>query len=364
MNTRGLATVAVVLLVLVAGVALLYAARAQLPPTTVAPTSANTPVFTATPSVPATSSTAPVTSPPASAVVGWTRGIYLQTIDPTVGFVPSNTRLISVTRGLQRSEVHNEIAWVSTGPWSPDGTAVVAADRTGQTYVIWPDNSLTKLQGATTTWTWLDDGSLGAVATSNGLELIRVDARTGTVLKRDPIKGDGAQPTVSPTGDWGAYSTSSPDAPGQAITASKSVAIASGPLTHPAGWLPDGRFVFSRLAAVSTVEARDPARPDATVLGRFSSPIQALAVPSSPVVVVHELRPSQLSTLRGTVQRLVPLQSAFAAGDTLEGISRDGRTMTFSGGNAPVGTLTGTIDLETGAFMYMCNTGCWKLVVN
>jgi hypothetical protein len=369
MNTRGLATGAVVVLTLVVGVVLLYAARAQLPPTTVAPTSTATTAAAAptspTQSAAGTSSSAPSLSPSTSAAAGWTRGIYLQTIDPTVGFVPSNTRLISVTRGLQRSEVHNEIAWVSTGPWSPDGTAVVAADRTGQSYVIWPDNSLTRLEVAHATWTWLDAGSLGGVATTNGLELVQVNAHTGMVLKRDPIKGEGAQPTVSPTGDWGAYSTSSPDAPGQAITASKSVAIASGPLTHPAGWLPDGRFVFSRFAAgVTTVEARDPAKPDATVLGRFGTPVQALALPTSPVVVVHELRPSQLSTLRGTVQRLVPLQSAFAAGDTLEGISSDGRTLTFSGGNAPVGTLTGTIDLETGAFMYMCNTGCWRLVVN
>ena len=176
MNARSLATTAVVLLMLVAGVALLYAARAQLPPTTVTPTSTASVSLSATASASATPSSVPVASPSTSAAEGWTRGIYLQTIDPTVGFVPSNTRLISVTRGLQRSEVHNEIAWISTGPWSPDGTAVVATDRTFQSYVIWPDNSLTKLVGATATWTWLDAGSLGAVATSNGFELIRVDA--------------------------------------------------------------------------------------------------------------------------------------------------------------------------------------------
>src|SRR6185436_11133636 len=181
-----------------------------------------------------------------------------------------------VTRSLQRTEVHNEIAWISTGPWSPDGTAVVATDRSFQSYVIWPDNSLTKLVGATASWTWLDDGSLGAVATSNGFELIRVDARSGTVLQRDAIEGEGSQPTVGPKGDWAAYSTSVPDAPGQAVTASKIVAIASGTLTHPAGWLADGRFVFSLLAGATTVEVRDPARPDATVLGRFSNLVQAL----------------------------------------------------------------------------------------
>lgn len=115
---------------------------------------------------------------------------------------------------------------------------------------------------------------------------------------------------------------------------------------------------------MSTVEVRDPARPDATVVGRFGDVLQALAQPSATVIVVHDLRANQLSTLRGAVQRVVPLQSAYAQGNTLEGISRDGRTVTFSGGNSPVGTLTGTIDLETGAFLYMCTTGCWKLAVN
>lgn len=122
--------------------------------------------------------------------------------------------------------------------------------------------------------------------------------------------------------------------------------------------------MFVRQAAVSTVEVRDPARPDLTVLGQFGNLVQALVQPSSPVIVVHDLRANQISTLRGAVQRLVPLQSVYAAGNTLEGISRDGRTMTFSGGNAPVGTLAGTIDLETGAFTYMCDTGCWRLAVN
>lgn len=280
--------------------------------------------------------------------------------------MPSNTLLISVTRALQRTEVHNEIAWISTGPWSPDGTAVVAADRSFRSYVIWPDNSLTKLEGVSAAWTWLDAGTLGAaVANRDGLELVKVDARSGQVLKRDPIGGLGwSGSTVGPAGDWVGYSTSSPDAPGQAVTASPSQTVASGPLTHPSGWLPDGRFVFTRLATVTTVEARDPAQPSGTVLGQFGSLVQALALPSSPVVVVNELRTGQISTLRGTVQRRVPLQSVFAPGDVVEGISRDGRTLTFSGGNSPVGTLTGTIDVETGVFLYMCSTGCWKLVVN
>ena len=122
--------------------------------------------------------------------------------------------------------------------------------------------------------------------------------------------------------------------------------------------------LFVRQATESTVEVRDPARPEATVLGRFSDLVQALAQPNSPVVVVHDLRANQISTLRGAVQRVVPLQSSYAPGNTLEGISRDGRTLTFSGGTSPVGTLTGTIDLDTGAFAYVCDTGCWRLAVN
>ena len=302
-----------------------------------------------------------------TAAASWSRGIYLETIDKTQGFVVANTRLILVTRASnQRVQVHNEIAWVSTGPWSPDGTAVVAGDRAGQSYVIWPDVSLTKLPTPGSNWTWLDATTLGGVSPqqSGGRDLMQVDARTGQVLKRDPIPGAGAGATVSPKGDWIAFSTSAPDAPGEAVTASKTQMIASGPRTFPAGWLPDGQFVFIRQGAVSTVEVRDPGRPDATVLGRFGDVIQALAQANSAVVVVHDLKANQISTLRGSVQRIVPLQSAYAQGNDLEGLSRDGRTLAFSGGSAPVGTVTGTIDLETGVFTYMCETGCWKLAVN
>jgi hypothetical protein len=199
---------------------------------------------------------------------------------------------------------------------------------------------------------------------NGGRDLIRVDARTGQILKRDSIASAGSMPVVSPTGEWISYSTSAPDAPGEAVTASKTLMIASGPRTYPVGWLPDGQFAFLRQAAVSTVEVRDPARSDATVVGRFGSVVQALAQPSAAVIVVHDLQANQLSTVRGTVQRMVPLQSAYAAGNSLDGISRDGLTLTFSGGSSPVGTLTGTIDLNTGAVTYVCDTGCWKLAVN
>ena len=341
------------------------AASCSAPATVTTSRTAAPPVATTTATAPAAVTPSPSGVPTAAA--SWSRGIYLETIDKTQGFVVSNTRLILITRTTgQRVEVHNEIPWISTGPWSPDGTAVVAGDRAGQSYVIRPDLSLTKLPTPGSTWTWLDATTLGAASPqlSDGRDLIQVDARTGQLLKRDPIPGAGAGATVSPTGSWVAFSTSVPDAPGEAVTASKTQLIASGPRTYPAGWLPDGQFVFIRQAAVSTVEVRDPGRPDATVLGRFGDLIQALAQPSSPVVVVHDLRANQISTLRGSVQRIVPLQSAYAQGNNLEGISRDGHTLAFSGGNAPVGTLTGTIDLDTGAFTYMCDTGCWKLAVN
>ena len=332
-------------------------------PVAVSPTpSPSAPIATAT-----ASSSPPPASPSLSAPALWSRGIYLQTIDKTLGFVVSNTRLILITRTLnQRIEVHNEIPWIATGPWSPDGDAVIAGDRSGQSYVIWPDLSLTKLPPMASAWTWLDATTLGAAlsVTSNAQELITVNARTGQVLKRDEIASAGAGAVVSPRGEWIAFSTSSPDAAGQAVTASKSQVVASGPRTHPAGWLPDGRFAFVRQAATSTVEVREPGREDATVLGRFGDVVQALAQPSSAVVVVHDLRANQITALRGSTQRLVPLQAVYAPGNTLEGISRDGRTITFSGGTAPVGTLTGTIDLETGSLLYMCDTGCWKLVVN
>ena len=326
--------------------------------------------------------TASVPVPSASGAASWSRGMYLQLIDPQVGLVPSNTRLISVTRALQRSVVHNEMAWWpwSSGPWSPDGTAVVAADQSGQSFIIWPD-SLTKLpprsafSAALPMWTWLDAGTVAAVAaaaTSDELGLVRVDAHTGQILKRDAIIAWPYGSTVSPTGDWIAFSTAAPDGPNyEAITASTTQRVSSGPHTLSAGWLPDGRLVFVRQSGPNpTVEVRDPARPDATVLGRFDfpiSPFQVLAQPSSAVVVVYDPRidKNQLWTLRGTERRAVLLQYAFYGWLQLESISHDGRTASFSMPEMlGVGVRTGFIDLDTGAVIFICDGGCWGLVIN
>lgn len=308
--------------------------------------------------------TASVPIPSASGAASWSRGIYLQ------GPQTDNTRLISVTRALQRSEVHNEIAWFSLGPWSPDGTAVVAADRSVvQSVVIWPD-SLTKLPPTPERWTWLDAGTVAAVVPAEPESaLIRADARTGQILKRDAIIAWPYGSTVSPTGDWIAFSTAAPDGPNyEAITASTTQRVSSGPLTVPAGWLPDGRFVFVRQSGPNpTVEVRDPARPDATVLGRFEFPIEVLAQPSSAVVVVHDPRidKNQLWTLRGAAQRAVPLQYAFYGQVWLESISHDGRSASFSlPSMGVVGLRTGFIDLDTGAVTFICDGGCWGLVIN
>ena len=313
---------------------------------TAAVTGAPTAVTNATPSV--------------IAAAAWSRGIYLQAVDPAIGFYASNTRLMSVTRTLQRAELHGEVAWLYLGPWSPDGTAVVGGDRTGASYVIWPD-ALTKLPQ--TNWTWLDAATLTGVilTTNNNVDLVRVDARSGQIQKREPLGAIGMSgAVVSPTGDWVAFSTAVPDSPGEAITLSPTQRVTSGPRTFPAGWLPDGRFVFIRQGAVTTVEARDPGRSDATVLGRFTTIIEALAQPSSAVVVVHDVRTNQLWTLRGGEPRAVPLQVTFTDQVMMDSISRDGRTLTFSG----PGNRTGTIDLESGVVTYMCDAGCWRLVVN
>jgi len=313
---------------------------------------------------------------PAPGGTGWSRGVYVA-VDPQTGPTLPSIRLISVTRALQRDEVHNEISWglAPLGPWSPDGTAVVAA--AAQSFVIWPD-SLTKLPTSTSTttmavlmWTWLDAGTVAAVVpvANDGMDLVRADAHTGQVLKRDAIIAWPFGSTVSPKGDWIAFSTNAADAPNyEAVTASTTERVSSGRRTTPAGWLPDGRFVFVREGtADSTVEVRDPARADAAVLGRFSFSIEVLAQPSSPVIVVHDPRidKNQLWTLRGTEQRAVPLQYAFYGQVRLESISHDGRTASFTMPAMPgVGVRTGFIDLDTGGVTFICDGGCLGLVIN
>ena len=325
----------------------------------VGPSRTPSPIGIAATTAAATGAPTAVTNATPSAAA-WSRGIYLQAIDPAIGFYASNTRLIAVSRTLQRTELRGEIAWLYLGPWSPDGTAVIGGDRTGASYVIWPD-ALTKLPQ--TYWTWLDASTLSGVVqtTNNNVELVRVDARSGQIQKREALGAIGMSgATVSPKGDWVGFSTAVPDSPGEAITLSPTQRVSSGPRTFPAGWLPDGRFIFIRQGAVTTVEARDPARSDATVLGRFATLIEALAQPSSAVVVVHDVRTNELWTLRGGEPRRVPVQVTFTDQVMMDSISRDGRTLSFSG----PGNRSGTVDLETGLVTYVCDAGCWRLVVN
>jgi hypothetical protein len=305
-----------------------------------------------------------ITVPEAGDATPWSRGVYLQAQVAANGFTAENTELVSVTPSLQRTEIHPEIAWLYLGPWSPDGTAVVGGDRTGNSYVIWPD-SVTRLP-AQTNWTWIGSTVSGVVPGSgDGNDLIRADARTGQVLLRQHLATDvglsGA--TVSPLGYWASFSTSVPDFLGEAITVSPRARVSSGARTTPAGWLPDGRFVFVRqISGLATVEVRDPEVNNATVIGRFPFTTEALAQPSATVVVVHDYRTNQLWRIRGTDVRAVLPQTPLTGQVTLGSISHDGRTLSFSGGTDQ--QTTATIDLETGAVTFMCTDGCWRLAIN
>jgi hypothetical protein len=309
-----------------------------------------------------------ITVPDAGVAAAWSRGVYLQAQVPANGLTVDNTRLVSVTSTLQKTNIHPETAWLYLGPWSPDGTAVVGGDRSGNSYVIWPD-SVTHLPRQTN-WTWVGSATLSGIVpkeTTSGFELLRVDAKSGQVVLRDQIDGDlglGGS-TVSPLGYWASFSTSVPDFLGEAITVSPQGRVSSGPRTIPAGWLPDGRLVFIRQpGGTATVEVRQPWTSEAVVLGRFEVPTEALAEPSADVIVVHDVRSNQLWTLRGTALRSVPLQSTFTGQVMLESISHDGRTLSFSQPGSGESQRTGIVDLESGAVTSMCNGGCLRLIVN
>jgi hypothetical protein len=148
------------------------------------------------------------------------------------------------------------------------------------------------------------------------------------------------------------------------ICSTSGARVSSGPQTQPVGWLPDGRFVFIRVASGAwTVEVRDPARTDATVVGRFTDITDALAQPSANVIVAHDIRTGRLWTIRGTTVTAVP-QAALAGGISLDSISRDGRTLSFSQPGSGESQRTGIVDLQTGAVTFMCDGGCLKLVIN
>jgi hypothetical protein len=309
-----------------------------------------------------------ITVPGAMETSSWARGVYLQAQVPATGLTAENTRLVSVTNSLQRSNIQPSVAWLYTGPWSPDGTAVVGGDRSGHSYVIWPD-SLVGLP-AQTTWTWTDLTTVSGVTAGSGggAELWRANARTGQLLQRQALSNVQTQSgaVASPRGDWVSFSTSVPDFFGEAVTASTSGArVSSGPQTQPAGWLPYGRFVFIRVASGAwTVEVRDPARPDATVVGRFTDITDALAQPSANLIVAHDVRTNRLWTIRGATVTAVPLQNAIIGALTLDSISRDGHTLSFSQPGSGADQRTGIVDLQSGAVTFMCDAGCLRLVIN
>jgi hypothetical protein len=304
---------------------------------------------------------------PGEETTGWSRGIYLQAQDPATGFTASNTKLVSVTNALQRTDLHPGIAWLYTGPWSPEGNGVVAGDRSGNSYVIWPDG-LVGLP-TQTSWTWTDPITVSGIApgAGGGVDLLRANARTGQLVQRRALANVETQSgaIASPRGDWVSFSTSVPDFLGEAVTVSVSGSrVGSGPQTHPVGWLPDGRFAFIRLASgVWTVEVRDPARADATVVGRFTDITDALAQSSANVIVARDVRANRLWAIRGTTVTPVPLPTPFTEQVTLESLSRDGRTLSFSVGSFAT-ARTGVIDLQTGAVTFMCTAGCWRLVIS
>src|SRR4029077_18860538 len=99
-----------------------------------------------------------------------------------------------------------------------------------------------------TNWPWVGSTTVSGVvaAAGGGLDLVRADARTGLVLQREGIPLGQAVAIVSSLRYWTAFSTSSPDAPGEAVTAAPAARVSSGPRTNPGGWLPDGHFVFVR----------------------------------------------------------------------------------------------------------------------
>lgn len=304
-----------------------------------------------------------ITVPDTGGTAEWSRGVYLQAQDPAIGLTPENTRLISVTRSLQRTEIHRDIAWLFLGPWSSDRTSVVAGDRSAHSYVIWPD-SVIRLP-AQTNWSWTGATVSGVVAGAGGHDLVRADARTGQVLLRQAMPATQPGATVSPLGYWAFFSTAVPDFVGEAVTVSPRARVSSGDQTVPAGWLPDGRFVYTRHSApMASVEMREPWTTDATVVGRFDQPIEALAQPSADLIVVHNIRTNQLWTIRGGAQRAVPVQTVLTGQVMLESVSHDGRTLSFSQPGSGDTQRTGIIDLESGSVTLMCGGGCLRLVIN
>lgn len=82
------------------------------------------------------------------------------------------------------------------------------------------------------------------------------------------------------------------------------------------------------------------------------------------MIVVHDYRTGQFWALRGVTLTAVPMQTALVGQLILESISHDGRTFSFSQPGSGASQRTGAVDLTTGAATFMCDGGCFRLVIN
>lgn len=304
--------------------------------------------------------------------VAWA-GYYLELDDTAPADVDAgerSSRLMFATGALPGSATRLLEERVYSGSWSPSGDRFVVSsgsrlfvgDRHGQVRQLADLGDLVPTAPAV----WASERELLLAATRDETRqwLVRLDARSGTVLdQRDmPL---GLQPYApSPDGRW-LLAFDQRGGTGVLYEPGSGRRLAPGRREAYAAWLPDGRLLLSVLDDEGAhLVARTPERRDDQTLVDLDGIPLLPAVSSAGRVAIVEMQGGQQGprTIWLITAGETPVRVATDLGRVYLPVpSRDGRFVSFSevaSGADGATVRTGVIEVATKRVVYACAEGC------
>lgn len=260
--------------------------------------------------------------------------------------------------------------WRGPIKWSPSGMRAVVGERHGAVYLIELLGTLRKVvDGATSTWGWLGDDSVGTVrqiTVAAGVRTIleKVELSTGRSDQRDVptgvVMGD-----FSPDGRFMVYAEPGPQSPTALLlmdmASLETRTLGLGARSH--GWTKDGRLLVLRDEGVRHIaQLIDPVDLRVTLL--MSDVRDAVASPGSAHVAVIDTGGSVWTFHIGAESRqragIIPTGELLSVSDTGDFVSFSQRT-----NRSPASELVRTfvLDLTTGHALAACDEGCSDLTL-
>jgi hypothetical protein len=309
--------------------------------------------------------------PNASAIAEWT-ALYLHGPVGTSPDYSSGPKTLALALGSLpgRDIFSDHTDWLGPINWSPSRERALVGERHGAVYVVDPAGALRKLvDGATSTWGWLREDSVGTVRQITG------SAGTRTVLQTiQPSTGQSSQRDLpsgvvmgdfSPDGRFMVYVEPGPQSPTRSLLLDLT-SLQLRPLTpgaRPRGWAKDGRLLVLRGEGTErTAELLDPVDLRVSVL--MTSIRDAIASPASTHVALIDGGGSAWTSKGGAAPErrsgAIPIGELLSVSDSGDVVSYSRRT---SRSPAPESVRTFVLLLTIGQAIAACEEGCSDLVL-